>query len=240
MTELHDDLAEPTVASVFAMFSTVMNLAVRARKIPASPCQGIRVTSGEYEADRQVATPVQFMRAALRLNDSFGYSGFVLALMDAYTGARWSELVGLQPHEYDEVNRAIRVVEPLAEAKGQLVKAKRPKSPASKRWVQLPPFLADLYEGVLEDCDRAFVFVGEKGGLYGAATSGSASGALPGTVSRRTGRRGATSRRSCPASPSTKGGTPIARGSPTTESPRSVALRDSGTRCVAWAASTST
>jgi hypothetical protein len=57
------------------------------------------------------------------------------------------------------------VIEPLAEAHGQLVKAKRPKSPASKRWVQLPPFLADLYERLLGDCDRSFVFVGEKGGL---------------------------------------------------------------------------
>ncbi|MFB9831706.1 hypothetical protein [Actinoallomurus acaciae] len=71
----------------------------------------------------------------------------------------------LQPHEYDEINRAIRVVEPLAEAQGQLVKAKRTKSPAGKRWVQLPSFLADLYEALLEDCDRSFVFVGEKGGV---------------------------------------------------------------------------
>jgi integrase len=165
VSELHDELAEPTVASVFAMFSTVMNVAVRARKIPASPCQGVRVTSGEYEADRQVATPVQFLRAAVRLHGSFGYSGFVLALMDGYTGARWSELVGLQPHEYDEVNRAIRVMEPLAEAQGKIVKAKRTKSPAGKRWVQLPPFLADLCEALLEDCDRSYVFVGEKGGV---------------------------------------------------------------------------
>jgi hypothetical protein len=92
VTELHEELAEPTVASVFAMFSTVMNVAVRARKIPASPCQGIRVS------------------------------------------ARWSP-----PHEYDEVNRAIRVIEPLAEAQGQLVKAKRPTSSASKRWRTGPP-----------------------------------------------------------------------------------------------------
>lgn len=48
---------------------------------------GIDATAGEYEADRQVATPVQFLRAALRLNDSFGFSGFVLALTDGYTGA---------------------------------------------------------------------------------------------------------------------------------------------------------
>jgi integrase len=31
--------------------------------------------------------------------------------------------------------------------------------------VQLPPFLADLYEALLEDCDRSYIFVGEKGGV---------------------------------------------------------------------------
>jgi integrase len=164
VNELHEELAEPTVASIFALFSTIMNAAVRARKIPASPCHGVRVTTGEYEAERQVATPVQFLRAALRLYDSLGTVGFVLTLMDGYTGARWSELVGLQPHEYDEINRAIRVHEPLAEAKGQLIKVKRTKTPAGKRWVQLPPFLAELYESLLDECDRAFVFVGEEGG----------------------------------------------------------------------------
>ncbi|TDD96782.1 hypothetical protein [Actinomadura rubrisoli] len=44
------------------------------------------------------------------------------ALLDGYTGARWSELVGRQPHEYDEINKAIRIAEPLAEARGRLVK----------------------------------------------------------------------------------------------------------------------
>jgi integrase len=164
VNELHDELAESTVASVFASFSTVMNVAVRARKIPASPCQGIRVTTGQDRPEHQVATPVQVLRAALRLHDSFGYRGFVLALLDAYTGARWSELVGQQPHEYDEINKAIRIAEPLAEARGRLVKAERPKTPAGKRWVQLPPFLADLYEDLLEQTEHPYVFVGDKGG----------------------------------------------------------------------------
>jgi integrase len=163
VNELHDELAEPTVASVFALFSTIMNVAVRARKIPASPCHGVRVTTGEYEAERQVATPVQILRAAIRLHDSFGYPGFVLTLMDGYTGARWSELVGLQPHEYDEINKAIPVREPLVEAMGSMVKAKRTKTPAGKRWVQLPPFLTELYETLLDDCAHSFVFVGEQG-----------------------------------------------------------------------------
>ncbi|TDB85610.1 hypothetical protein E1264_20675 [Actinomadura sp. KC216] len=165
VNELHDELAESTVASVFASFSTIMNVAVRARKIPASPCQGIRVTIGQGGPEHQVATPVQVLRAALRIYDSFGYRGFVLALMNGYTGARWSELVGQQPHEYDEINKAIRIAEPLAEARGRLVKAERPKTPASRRWVRLPPFLADLYEPLLEQAEHSYVFVGDKGGL---------------------------------------------------------------------------
>lgn len=164
VNELHDDLAESSVASVFALFSTIMNVAVRARKIPASPCQGIRVTTGGDEPERHVATPVQFLRAALRLHDSFGYGGFVLALMDGYTGARWSELVGQQPHEYDQINHAIRIKQPLTEAQGRLSKAERPKTPTSKRWVRLPLFLADLYQTLLDQTEHPYVFVGDQGG----------------------------------------------------------------------------
>ncbi|WUI02846.1 tyrosine-type recombinase/integrase [Spirillospora sp. NBC_00431] len=149
---------------MFASLSTIMNVAVRARKIPASPCQGIRVTTGQGGPEHQVASPVQVLRAALRIHDNFGYRGFVLAVMNGYTGARWSELVGQQPHEYDEINKAIRIAEPLAEARGRLVKAERPKTRASKRWVQLPPFLADLYEPLLEQTEHSYVFVGDKGG----------------------------------------------------------------------------
>jgi integrase len=133
VNELHDELAEPTVASIFALFSTIMNAAVRARKIPASPCQGIRVTTGDYEAERQLATPVQFLRAALRMHELAGYPGFVLTLMDGYTGARWSELISQKPGQYDEVNRQIPVRRPIREARGQIEEAPRPKSPASKR-----------------------------------------------------------------------------------------------------------
>jgi Phage integrase, N-terminal SAM-like domain len=94
VSELHEEYADSTVSTIFALFSTVMNAAFRARMIPASPCHGIRVTSGEFEVDRFVATPVQVLRAAMRLYESVGLGGFVLCLMDAYTEARWSELVG--------------------------------------------------------------------------------------------------------------------------------------------------
>lgn len=85
VSELHDDYAESTVASVFATFSAFLN--VRARIIPASPCSGIRVTSGEYAPERLVASPVQGLRAAMRLYElGLGLSGFTLCLTDLHTG----------------------------------------------------------------------------------------------------------------------------------------------------------
>jgi len=57
VNELHEELAEPSVSSIFALFSTMLNVAVRARRIPANPCNGVRVSSGDYEADRQVGHP---------------------------------------------------------------------------------------------------------------------------------------------------------------------------------------
>src|SRR4051794_38506259 len=94
ISELCEEHAESSVASYFALFSTIMNAAVRARLIPASPCAGIRVTSGGYETEKFVATPVQGLRAAMRLYETAGLTGFVLCLLDLYTGARWGELVG--------------------------------------------------------------------------------------------------------------------------------------------------
>jgi hypothetical protein len=65
----------------------------------------------------------------------------VLALMNGYTGARWSELAGLRAHDYDEINHAVPIRTPLLEVRGRFETAKKPKTPAGKRSIQLPPFL---------------------------------------------------------------------------------------------------
>ncbi|WP_439379707.1 hypothetical protein [Amycolatopsis lexingtonensis] len=38
LSDLHEDYAESSVTSYFALFSTILNGAVRARMIPANPC----------------------------------------------------------------------------------------------------------------------------------------------------------------------------------------------------------
>jgi hypothetical protein len=46
VSELHENYADSTVSTIFATFSMIMKAAAKARCIPASPCPGIRVTSG--------------------------------------------------------------------------------------------------------------------------------------------------------------------------------------------------
>jgi len=88
VSELHEDYEESTVCSIFALFSTVLNFAVRDKIIPANPCSGVRVTRGEFEADRIIATPVQGLRAAMRLyRTGMGFAGFVLCLLYWRTGS---------------------------------------------------------------------------------------------------------------------------------------------------------
>jgi integrase len=192
VSELHEDYSEPTVASIFATFSTIMTASVRARMIPANPCHGVRVTSGSYETERLVATPVQGLRAAMRLYEmGAGLSGFVLCLIDLYTGGRWSELIGQQRHEYDSTQRAISIKEPLTEVAGILRKGGktigqteaeaagvtmapestrrrgknrgRTKTPAGTRVVDLPPSIATFYELLLASHSHPFAFVSSEG-----------------------------------------------------------------------------
>lgn len=190
LSEVHEEYAESTVASVFSTFSTTLGAAVRARMIPANPCAGVRVTSGDFEIERLVAAPVHGLRAAMRLYETgLGLSGFTLCLADLYTGARWSELVGQQRHEYDDVTKAIRIKEPLKEVNGKVTKGSdlavslvtpeepavttgrrkkvnrsgRTKTPAGTRWVDLPPSIAVFYELLMNGHDGAFVFSSAEG-----------------------------------------------------------------------------
>jgi hypothetical protein len=186
VSELHEELAESTVASVFATFSTVLNAVVRARMIPANPCYGVRVTGGAYETEHLIASPVHGLRAAMRLYESgLGLGGFVLCLMDVFTGARWGEPAGRQRHEYDANQRAISIRTPLQEINGKLLKGGkglsqpaaaevsataqtsarrrgkqrgRTKTPAGTRLVDLPPSIAVFYELLLSSHSNAFIF----------------------------------------------------------------------------------
>lgn len=150
------------------------------------------MTSGEFEIERLVATPVQALRAAMRLYErGLGLGGFTLGLLDFYAGGRWGELVGQQRHEYDAELRAIQIREPLKEVGGHLYKGGqridaaslaelrptrpvtprrgkarkkgRTKTPAGTRSVELPPSIAVFYEELMDSHRHPFVLCSAEG-----------------------------------------------------------------------------
>jgi integrase len=66
-------------------------------------------------------------------------SGFVLCLMDVYTGARWGELVGQQRHEYDAERRGIEIRSPLKEVGGKVYKGGQKSDDHHSDGRQRPP-----------------------------------------------------------------------------------------------------
>lgn len=185
VSQLHTDYAQQTVSSIFSVFSSILSAAARARMIPANPSSGVRVAGQQQACDRLIATPVQALRAAMRVADlGLGLRGFTLCVLNLYTGARWSELVGQQRHEYDPVRKAITIRHPLRETAGKVSKPSQEggagpdtsrvrrrrrktttatKTPAGARTVVLAPSIAELYERALDSHDHEFVLCTARG-----------------------------------------------------------------------------
>jgi hypothetical protein len=58
-----------------------------------------------------------------RHENELGLSGLMLGLLDGYNSARWGELAGQTPAEYEALRQAIAVFEPLEEVDGRLLKS---------------------------------------------------------------------------------------------------------------------
>jgi integrase len=159
---LRRKLAEPTVADVASLLSTILGDAVEEGMIGASPCRKLRTHSGD-QSERPHASPVQVLRIAERCTPTHR----VLIIVAGYTGLRWGELAGLQWAQVDLIAGTIAVdpeVGALHEVGGKLVLGP-PKTPASARTVHLPTFLLGMLAEHRADHDHRFVFTGSDGGL---------------------------------------------------------------------------
>src|SRR5699024_6994111 len=68
------------------LFFRLLEVVVKARKIPATLACGVRVSSGEHEAGRQVASRCSSCGRSCGCRSLSG-RGFVLVLMNGYRGA---------------------------------------------------------------------------------------------------------------------------------------------------------
>ncbi|MGQ0845689.1 MAG: tyrosine-type recombinase/integrase [Sporichthyaceae bacterium] len=140
--ELGRDLAPRTVSKITSTMAMIMRSAVRARIIPANPCDhlelprprpvrgiGVIITREELFAELLPAVPQQHR---------------ALVATAAMAGLRWGECVGLAWKRVDLDAGELTVAATLVEVNGHTAIKPYPKSRAGARTIVLPPLLTDL------------------------------------------------------------------------------------------------
>ncbi len=137
VTELSaSGLAGGTVRKVLGVLSSVLVLAVKAKRLATNPTTGVelprqRLARRRYLSARQVET----------LTEKAGEQGDIVLIL-AYTGLRIGELAALRVQHVELLRRRLRIEESVTEVNGLLVRS-APKD-HQRRSVPFPPFLADL------------------------------------------------------------------------------------------------
>lgn len=108
-------LAPKTIRNSFGVLSGVMKRAVRDKRIPSNPCEGVELPKVEV-AEQIILPPADVAVLAAAAGE---YSDVVNAL--AMSGLRWGELAGLQAQDVNLTTGRIRVNRQITENKGRLV-----------------------------------------------------------------------------------------------------------------------
>lgn len=155
---------EPTVRS---QLSTMLEDAVYEGLIDFNPAQK-RKRRGRYKrrmgSEKVWVYEADVLRVANNLRVLRGEWAFVLAVLAAFTGMRWGELVGLK-REFVWLDRgAVRVEWQLVEHDDGTFEEKPPKY-ESRRTLLIPPFLVAILRDFLETLpeEQEHLFLGAKG-----------------------------------------------------------------------------
>lgn len=159
-------LAPTTVRTNYGVLRAILAAAVEADLLVRSPCRGVKMPPHRRKEVRFLS-PEELERLAEALPLEYRAMAYVAGVV----GLRWSEVAGLRVGSVDLPNRTITVRETLAEVEGRVAFADV-KSPASRRTVSMPGFVASTLAKHLLRCGRpgpeALVFVGPDGGpLHG-------------------------------------------------------------------------
>ncbi|AWB88527.1 site-specific integrase [Salinibacterium hongtaonis] len=133
VTGLGDTLAPSSVRKMHVVFSGLMKYAVRDRRIPRNPCDGIRLPRIK-PVPRGYLTPDQVDELATLCSP---YETIIYFL--AYTGLRWGEMAALKVKRLDFDRRRIDVAEAVTEPQGAIIWG-TPKN-HERRSVPFPAFL---------------------------------------------------------------------------------------------------
>jgi integrase len=142
-----------TVLRAYGVLASILDVAVRDRRIPANPARGVNLPrkTGKkrvYLSHEQVQ---------LLADNTKNYSTLVLFL--AYTGLRWGEATGLRVRSLDALRQRVNITENAVNVGGKIIVG-TPKSHVS-RSVPYPPFLSVPLAALCEGKDRGALLFGD-------------------------------------------------------------------------------
>lgn len=155
----NERICSTTANRAYRILRQMMKLAVRRRRIPFSPCEGVTAPA-DAKAEMLFLTPGQVVDLAEAIKPHYRN----LVLTAVYSGLRWGELAGLQVARLDLLNRTVAVVAQLTDHNTLAP----PKTAAGRRVVTLPRWMVDLLRthvaGMALD---GYLFTTEDGALLG-------------------------------------------------------------------------
>jgi integrase len=148
---LGPELAPATVAKCYNLVVMVLQTAVRARKIPNNPAEGVKLPR---DRSREVK-PSAISREGFfgRLLPAVPTRHRAIVCTAAGAGLRWGECAGLAWSSVNLDRGHLRVVQVAEETHGGVAIRPYPKSRAGVRTVPLPTFLASALRELLAAAD---------------------------------------------------------------------------------------
>lgn len=157
-------MSPKTVRNTFAVLSGVMKRAVRDKKIPSNPCEGIQLPK-VAAAEKIILSPTEVQAMADAAGD---YSDMVRAL--AMAGLRWGELAGLQVQDVHLESERLHINRQITDNKGTLVHGP-PKHDKHRRVPIVEPLKAILEKRIKGKARDELVFTTTGGGILRAGNA---------------------------------------------------------------------
>lgn len=161
--EMAQRLAPATVGTNYGVLRAIFNAAVDAELIGRTPCRGIKLPR-RPRSDIRFLSPDELDRLAAATPVEYRPMIYLAGVL----GLRLSEVVGLRVGRINLDARTVEITETIAEVGGRPVTADV-KSPASRRTLRMPGFVADmlgehLRRGKKGETPEALVFQAPDGG----------------------------------------------------------------------------
>lgn len=147
LAEMAADQPSSAVRRNYVLFRMTMKAAVDNELIVKTPC--VAELPRATQAEMRFLTVAEVDELVEAMHPHFK----VLVLVLAYCGLRWGEAVGLRRKYIDTSRRTIRVEEQLTEVDNVFLPGQPLKTPAARRTVRVPAFLADILDQHFADIE---------------------------------------------------------------------------------------